>query len=218
MYRHTSVEGEAPLKVRGSLISRDPIRAASIHVTGHLKANSTLATALLKVSGECSIAEACYSESVENLGSLRVQRLQAQHVRSAGYLSSAGPIQAITFAAKGAVKLQQLHATERIEIVLGNTCKAEQLISAGPVIIRRSSPKLGLSMGPFRRLGCRLIQGETIRLERTTAELVCGTDITVGPGCDIGEIRYSQSLTVAPGSRVGSSVYCSDLSAKEDFQ
>ncbi|WP_151733058.1 hypothetical protein [Paenibacillus tengchongensis] len=210
MYMHTAGEGEIPLKVMGSLICREDIRASFIHVFGHLKANGMVATARLKVSGDCSIAKACHAESIENLGSLRLHSLQARHVHSSGYLSAAGPMRVATFAAKGAVKLQSLEAADSIEIVLGNTSTAERLTSSGWVHIRRSFPKLGFHMGSFRRLACGLIQGASLRLEYTSARLVCGTDIAVGPGCDIGEIRYSHSLTVAPGSKVGRSFHCND--------
>lgn len=197
----------SPLIVRGSLIRREDITASSINVFGHLNARGNVTAAQLKVSGECSITGHCLAGSAENLGSLRVRSLQAEHVKSAGYLSAAEEIHTRTFLAKGAVRLHSLFAAESVDIRLGSPSTADQLHSKGTVTVKRSSRLLNVLMGPLRKLSCRCVQGDNVDLEHTTARLVSGKNIRIGPGCDIQEIRYSVSLKMDGNAKVGSAVF-----------
>ncbi|MEK5235229.1 hypothetical protein NST99_05950 [Paenibacillus sp. FSL L8-0470] len=208
--KHTSVTdalNHPPLKVRGSLIRREDITSACVDVFGHLKALGRVTTGRLKVSGECSITGACLTAKVENFGSLRLHSLQAEHIRSSGYFAASEAIHTLTFLGEGAVRVNSLSAKESITVLLGSSCTADQIRTDGTLIVRRSSLLLKRLMGPFRKLTARLIQGGAIELEYTTAELVCGEQIRVGPGCDIQEIRYSGSLHVDPKSKVGRAVH-----------
>lgn len=199
--------GQPQLKVRGSLLRRDDITASSVNVFGHLNARGKVTAAELKVSGECSIAGHCYTGRTENLGSLRVHSLKSDHIRSTGYLSATNEISTLTFLAKGAIRLNTLYAAKSVEIILGSPCTADQIRTEGSVTIKRFSGMLNALMGPLRKLSCRHIQGDIVNLEHTTARLVSGRDIRIGPGCDIQEIRYSASLKVSGNAKVGASVF-----------
>lgn len=50
------------------------------------------------------------------------------------------------------------------------------------------------------RLESSYIEGRTINLQATKAKLVCGENVTIGYGCEIEEVRYSDILTIQPGS------------------
>lgn len=207
---HTVVADSAnhpPLRVKGSLICRENISASSVEVFGHLKVHGNVAPGRLKVSGECSITGACDASRVDNFGSLRIRRLQAGHIRSSGYLAASEAVYTLTFEGEGAVRVNSLTAEESITILLGTSCTADQLRTNGAVNIRRSPLLLKRLMGPFRKFTARLIHGASIELEYTTAELVCGEQIRLGPGCNIEEIRYSGSLHVDPKSKVGRAVH-----------
>jgi hypothetical protein len=45
-----------------------------------------------------------------------------------------------------------------------------------------------------------------INLENTTAKVVRGVDVDVGPGCDIEVVEYAGELRQGAGARVGSAV------------
>lgn len=203
----TDTTSQPPLKVRGSLIRREDISSSFVDVFGHLKVHGSVTTGRLKVSGECSITGPCLATKVENIGSLRMYTLQAEHIRSSGYLAVTEEMNTLTFLGEGAVRLNSLHAKEYITIVLGSSCTADELSTDGSLRVKRPSLLLKRLMGPFRKLTCRLIQGAEIELEYTRAELVCGDEIRIGPGCDIREIRYSGSLHVDPKSKVGKTAH-----------
>lgn len=196
-----------PLKVRGSLILQEDIRADTVDVVGHLSAQKNVATVKLKISGDCSIGGHCRADQVINLGGLRVQQLQANRLQSSGYFSAAQDVVVETFYAEGAVKINRLTAGSSIELRLGNRSTIEVMKSSGTITIKPSLKLMNALIPYFRKLTCETIEGTSITLYRTTADLVCGEDIIIGPGCSIGEIRYSKSLTVDPKSQVDRTVF-----------
>lgn len=196
-----------PLNVRGSLIVKEDVHAVTVDVFGHLNASKNVSTSKLKVSGDCKIAGKCEAGQVNNLGSLRVQNIMADKIMSSGYMSVAQEAVAGTFYADGAVKIKRLTADAAIEIRLGNRSIIEVIRSRGDITVKPSSKLMNTVMIPFRKLTCESIEGLNITLYRTSARLVCGENVVVGPGCSIGEIRYSKSLTVHPKSQVGQTVY-----------
>ncbi|WP_339317173.1 hypothetical protein [Paenibacillus sp. FSL R10-2734] len=198
---------DPPLKVRGSLILKEDVRTVTVDVIGHLRTQKNIATSKLKVSGDCTIGGHCKANQVNNLGSLRVQHIQADRLQSSGYLSAAQVAEVDTFHAEGAVKINRLTAGTSIEIRLGNRSTIEVMSSSGTIIVKPSSKLINALMHYFRKLTCKTIEGTSITLYRTTADLVCGENIIIGPGCSIGEIRYSKSLTVDPKSQVDRTVF-----------
>ncbi len=198
-----------PLKVRGSLILHEDVCTNTVDILGHLSTRYNVATSKLKVSGDCSIEGYCQVSQVNNLGSLRVQSIQADHIQSSGYLSVAQEATTRSLNAEGAVQINKLVAKESIELRLGNRCTVKDMKSSGPITIKPSSMLLNILMRPFHRLTCGRIKGTDITLYRTTAELVYGDNITIGVGCVIEEVHYSKSLTVDPKSQVNKAVLLS---------
>ena len=43
---------------------------------------------------------------------------------------------------------------------------------------------------------CNLIEGDNIHLENTICDIVRGDNITIGKGCTIGTIEYSNKLII----------------------
>lgn len=198
---------DPPLKVRGSLFLQDDICAASVDVFGHLSTQGAVSTAALKVSGNCMIRGSCKAHQVNNLGSLRIQNIQADNLSSSGYLSVAQDAVVGTFYADGAVKIKHLTISSSLEIRLSSRSSVEVISADGNIIVKPNSRLMNALMPPFRRLTCQKIEGISITLQQTTAELVCGEDIVIGPRCTIREIHYSKSLTIDPKSQVDRTVF-----------
>lgn len=196
-----------PLKVRGSLILKEEVRADTVDVIGHLSVQNNVTTAKLKVSGDCSIRGHCRAEQVINLGGLRVQHIQADRLQSSGYLSVAQDAAVETFYAEGAVKIHRLTAGKSIVLRLGNKSTIEVMRSNDIITVKPSLKLINALIPYFRKLTCKTIEGASITLYRTTADLVCGEDIIIGPGCSIGEVRYRKSLVIDPKSQVARTVF-----------
>ncbi|WP_042199712.1 hypothetical protein [Paenibacillus camerounensis] len=191
-----------PFKVRGAHTRHEDLAASSVDVFGQFNTSGTVTAGRLKVSGECRIAGHCLAAQVDSFGSLRVHSLEAEHVRCSGYLSAAEDITAVTFLAKGAVQLDRLTASESVIIRLSAGSRINQLKTEGTLTVSSILPNFSFITKPFHRLNCRLLEGDSIQLEHTTAERVCGSRITIGPGCRIQEVRYSESLHIDKASTV----------------
>lgn len=79
--------------------------AVNVNVLGHLSTRKNITTPNLKVSGDCTIRGYCQANQINNLGSLRVQSIQADHIQSSGYLSVAQEATTTSLHAEGAVAL-----------------------------------------------------------------------------------------------------------------
>ncbi len=61
------------------------------------------------------------------------------------------------------------------------------------------------SLNPFRatqRLDVTLVEGDKIYLENTTAEMVRGNEIVIGPNCEIRQVEYTTTLKKSAKSLV----------------
>ncbi|WP_238653331.1 hypothetical protein [Paenibacillus piscarius] len=192
-----------PLKVYGSQTCRGDMEASSVEVLGHLHVRGKLTAARLRLRGECSVAHSCCTQELHSFGSLRTGSLQAEKAAASGYLSVASSAHADEFRADGAVRIGRLSCTAAIHIELGSVCRIRHMTCEGGITISPSSRLLNIPMRPFRKLSCETIEGADITLYKTQAGLVCGHNVTVGPGCTIGEVRYRDRLTLHPQAQVG---------------
>jgi hypothetical protein len=66
----------------------------------------------------------------------------------------------------------------------------------------------GLRLGRFATgsLTAETIEGDTVDLEATEAQVVRGKVVRIGPGCRIGWVEYTDSLEVHPEAEVGERV------------
>jgi len=51
-------------------------------------------------------------------------------------------------------------------------------------------------------IGGNLIEADEISLEATVAKMVRGKRVTIGPGCRIDQVEYTESLQIDPKSVV----------------
>ncbi|HRU22306.1 MAG TPA: hypothetical protein P5113_06475, partial [Candidatus Bipolaricaulis sp.] len=76
--------------------------------------------------------------------------------------------------------------------------------------IRASSGfNFGISLSRGLRFGVGIgtltvgeIEGDQVHLEATTADVVRGKIVHIGPGCRIGRVEYTESLDVHPEAEV----------------
>jgi hypothetical protein len=69
--------------------------------------------------------------------------------------------------------------------------------------VASTSGEIGAS---HRQLSVDAVEADQVSLEATTAKRVSGARVTIGPGCDITTVEYSQSLRASPDAKIGSAV------------
>ena len=106
-------------------------------------------------------------------------------------------MQAEEFRSSGSVRIDERLTAEEVEIDLGGTSKIPT--------IEGESVRVKATGGFFRirgELTAESIKGEDIELEATTANLVKGETVYIGPHCKIAVVEASK-LVVHESSEVG---------------
>ncbi|WP_282939577.1 polymer-forming cytoskeletal protein [Paenibacillus sp. RC67] len=178
--------------VKGYLRANDASISGSCHIDGNVD------VAKFKISGEAKVDGNLTYRELECSGSTRVKgSATGDHVRVEGGFHVDGDSEAETFAVKGVFQIGGLLNAGNVDITMYGPCKAQE-IGGEKISVCRSGLKSLLN--PFlpkfvaKQLTVDTIEGDEIELEYTTAKMVRGSRITVGPGCIIDCVEYKESF------------------------
>jgi len=137
------------------------------------------------------------AEEVETSGSLQVDgSIETEEISSSGSLTVKGRVEAEKFRCGGSVRIDGGLKAEEVEIDLGGTSKIST--------IEGEEIRVKATGGFFRvrgELTADRIEGEEIELEATTASLVKGNEVRIGPHCHI-DVVEAKELVVHSSSEV----------------
>lgn len=203
------------IRIAGAgVVTGQPVRtrmfksAGSARVQGDLEADET------KVAGACAFEGGVTTDVFHSSGSVRVARtLTADRVESSGSLEVVADLTADEIVASGSLKVGGSLRADRLHA-------SGSLVVAGPLVADDVDVELGGSSrvgdvqadevrvkvtgGLFRSRGdlqAGTIQAESVYLEGTTAKLVRGDRVTIGPHCRIQAVE-AEELVVHESSEV----------------
>lgn len=186
--------------VRGYLRAEEASISGTCSIDGHVDA------AKFKVSGEAKVEGNLAYRELECSGSTRVKgNATGDHVRIEGGFHVDGDSEAETFMVKGVFQVGGLLNAGSLDITMYGPCSAQE-IGGERISVRRSGLKSLLN--PFlpkfaaKQLTVDTIEGDEIELEYTTAKMVRGSRITIGPGCMIDCVEYKESLTPDKNAKI----------------
>ncbi|MGI0148067.1 MAG: polymer-forming cytoskeletal protein [Thermoplasmata archaeon] len=203
------------IKIVGSgVVSGNPVRTVEFKSAGSARVQGSLIAEVARIAGACNfdgdveveefrcagsvrIAGKLKAETVEASGSLQVDgSIEAEEISSSGSLQVKGNVAAEDFHSSGSVRIDGGLKAEDIHIDLGGTSKIPT--------IQGESIQVKATGGFFRVRGdltADRIEGEDVELEATTAALVKGEDVAIGPHCKIDVVEAIE-LTVHQSSEV----------------
>ena len=211
----TKLSDEAIKIVGSGVVSGNPVKTVEFRSAGSARVQGSLIAEVARIAGACSfegdvqveefrsagsvrIAGNLNAETIESSGSLQVEgSIKAEEVSSSGSLQVKGSVQAEEFRSSGSVRIDERLTAEEVEIDLGGTSKIPT--------IEGESVRVKATGGFFRirgELTAESIKGEDIELEATTANLVKGETVYIGPHCKIAAVEASK-LVVHESSEVG---------------
>src|SRR3989440_4519299 len=211
----TKLSDETIRIVGSGVVSGNPVRTHEFKSAGSARVQGSLIAEVARIAGACSfegdvqveefrsagsvrVAGNLQAETIESSGSLQVEgSIKAEEVSSSGSLQVKGRVQAEEFRSSGSVRIDQGLTAEEVEIDLGGTSKIPT--------IEGESVRVKATGGFFRIRGeliAESIKGEGIELEATTANLVKGETVSIGPHCKIAAVEASK-LVVHESSEVG---------------
>ncbi|MEA1871093.1 MAG: polymer-forming cytoskeletal protein, partial [Candidatus Bipolaricaulota bacterium] len=174
----------------GSAVFAGDVIAEEMRVSGSARVDGRIEVKELKCSGTFKAAQSISSEYIKVSGDLRV----------------GGDVEAEIFKTSGGFKIEGLLSADRIEVRLGGRCQAREIGGERIEVTRGGWKEKGILLdgliklftgGGTAGLQTTQIEGDEILLENTTADIVRGKTVEIGPGCNIETVEYSESLRVA---------------------
>ncbi|MFC2095677.1 cell shape determination protein CcmA [Candidatus Bipolaricaulota bacterium] len=221
-YSRVSISGAG--KVNGDLYAEELRMSGAGRVNGrcevvHLTVSGTgkfekaVVADEMKVSGVAKVEGPVTVKELKCSGTFRAsESISSEYVKVSGQLHVGGDVEAEIFRASGSFDIRGLLSADRIEIHPGGRCRVKE-IGGARIDIRRygSKDRASLLDSVLRALSsawggeveAELIEGDEIYLENTSADVVRGKEIQIGPNCKIKLIEYSESLKVHDDSEVG---------------
>lgn len=161
-------------------------------VNGILETNGATIQGILTISGNTKANHVKISGKTDINGSLFLDELYLD-----GDLAAKENLKASTFTGRGRISLKHLDA-KTIDFHLFGPCKTH-IITGDNIYIKKGHKNINIFSHEFNPLRSKLttdsIEGNTIYIEHTNANIVKGKDIIIGPGCNIGHLEYENTFT-----------------------
>ena len=183
------------------------VTCTEFSVNGRAEVNGNISAVTTEMKGTLNIQGNLISKRTRIHGKAKIEgHFTGEHIEINGYTSITGNCEAEKFNANGRLLVGTLNA-DTIQITLHGHCKVDEI--GGERIQIRKQPGIDLAgwlkMLPLaigNHLTAGTIEGDYIYLEYTTADVVRGQQITIGPGCEIGRIEYTTKLELDKRSKV----------------
>jgi cytoskeletal protein CcmA (bactofilin family) len=224
-YSRVSISGSG--RVTGDLIAEElrisgagriqgRTEVTQITASGSARFEEGVTTEEMRVSGSARVEGPLVAKELKTSGSLRVKgSVTGEYVKASGQIHVGGDLEADIFRTTGGFDIEGLLSADRIEVHLGGRCCARE-IGGETIEIRRGGwkekgllidglVKLFFGSG-VAELKTQQVEGDDILLEDTTADVVRGKRVEIGPGCHIGVVEYAESLKIHPDAEVGKQI------------
>lgn len=164
-------------------------RVDKLHIKGEGSVQGEAAVKELRVDGAAKFEDTLTAETIDIHGTFSARECNAERFTAAGGFTIAGLLNADT-----------------IEVTLHGDCRAREIggsaIRVAPAKHRLAGLKKILHTLLTHTLRADTIEADDIYLEHTTANVVRGKRITLGPGCVVALVEYTETCETAKDSRV----------------
>ncbi|MEW5827068.1 MAG: polymer-forming cytoskeletal protein [Candidatus Bipolaricaulota bacterium] len=200
------------LRISGAGKVDGNVEATQVSVSGGASFAGTVTADEMSVSGAARIGGAAKVKELKCSGTFRVAKsIAAEYVKVSGHIHVEGDLEAEIFKATGGFTIDGLLTADRIEVKLGGKCYAREIGGEKIEILRGGFRERGILFDGLVRmfagsgmaeLKAASIEGDDVHLEDTTADVVRGKRVRIGPGCHIGSLEYSESADVHESAKI----------------
>lgn len=193
-------------------------------LSGHVACDTFSLQGVGSVDGEVRCAEHCELKGKMKVkgglsapllvleGQARMDgKLRGSRMRLEGMVTVTGDCEAEHFYMDGGLTVEGLLSAENMEILMQARAQVKEMggnrIRVGLGRRRNWSRLFGWILPALEpHLYAEVIEGDDVELSETTAEMVRGNRVVIGPGCRIRHVEYGTELVVDPSAQVGSTV------------
>ena len=219
-------EYDEEIKISGSGHIKGNIKCTEFHSAGMVKGDGDIdCSDSIKISGSLTTKGNVKSgDKITLAGSATVfGRIKCEELSTAGTLYTDAGIEAETATIRGMINCGGLLNAEKIDVKINENSHAGS-VGGGEITIarehgsaanynvnvflplkrlfRNQSSNISVGRGTFTV--DEYIEGDTIEIEYVSSPVVTGRIVSIGAGCNIGTVRYSEQCEISPDAKVGS--------------
>lgn len=189
----------------GSL--QESLFSQTAKISGYAKVMGNVHCNFLKVDGRAKMEQNVFVKQVKVSGSATIGgNLKGEEIKVHGRLVVDGNCDADYFKGECQFNIGGLLNADNVEIKLFGGCTAKEIGGQSIVVRQKASFMAQLFKSFFQNgLDTDLIEGDHIEIENTTAKIVRGNNVVIGPNCNIGLVEYSGTLKQDKTAVIGES-------------
>lgn len=171
------------------------IQATTAKISGNGKVAGNVNSQLLSVEGQGKIGKNAQTTKLIVSGHASIGgSLKSEEIKVKGGLTVGEDCETEIFKAECQFAIGGLLNADQVDIRIYGECRAEE-IGGQSIVIKQKTSLLGQLFKPFLQntLEANLIEGDHIEIENTTAKIVRGNHVTIGPNCKIGLVEYTET-------------------------
>ncbi len=187
------------------------VKSGSCRITGTVDLQGDLETGKARVIGTLDIGGNVKTTEMTSTGETRIRGgLAGEHVELNGLFAIRGDCEAETLRMKGVFTIEGLVNAGTVSLHIHSQCRVKE-IGGEKIEIRRGTDSLWKRwIGAFYLpsdfyagvLQAETIEGDDIYVEHTSARVIRGTNVVIGPGCRVGHVEYADRFEQADDSIV----------------
>lgn len=211
------------IKVKGGGTVKGDIECNVYDINGASVAKGNIKANIAKVSGMTTVEGGLYSDVLEIMGNTEVKGdVEVKKMKIEGHCGSKKNMRADEADIKGSITVRENCSIKNLSCAgffeISGSLESESIllnvngsstakeIKTQKIEIKKqvsfSSKLQGLFKKSKEGLTADTIEGTDIYLEYTTAGVVRGDNVKVGPGCEIGTVEYRNNIEVLQGASV----------------
>ena len=196
-FRQVSIDGMGT--IHGDLTCMELSCNGTSKVEGNLRVERASINGISKIQGSA------HADQLRIDGKVTIHgRLTSEDIQVNGHIKIHGNCEAERFESNGIFSIQGMLNAGIIEIAAHGGCSAQEIGGEQITIKQAGSQLMTKLLGTFMNTHVKAtsIEGDVISLEHTTAHIVRGGRIHIGPDCIIERIEYKEELHIHPSSKV----------------
>lgn len=193
------------LKINGAGTCKGSVRSDSVVVNGSGRFEGQVQLGELTINGDAAMKQSAGIGSLDVKGRGTVGGgLNARSVMTRGELVVGEDVSAESFEGEGAFRVGGLLNSGRVSFRLHGEAKAREIGGENVTILGPRGFVAASLIGLFseKRLTVDSIEADDVTLEYTTAKVVRGARVSIGEGCRIGTVEYTESLVKLADAQV----------------
>lgn len=191
------------LDISGTAKSLGNINSDNIIISGSFRSNSSIESKdKFEINGTLTCNKGIKGNDIIINGYAKVlAKVQFDRLEVNGGLKALEGAEGRKFLLDGAINIDGLLSADSIRISVFKLSKVKE-IGGEDIVIKKANRSVFSDIFFRSKLISDLIEGDKIYIEKTTAKIVRGEDVTVGDGCVIDRVEYTKNLNILEGAKV----------------